>query len=57
MICPLTLFDMGGHEGSPNRSFVVVALMIMKFDTSIKLEAVYTMVTKNFAMSLLLRNI
>ena len=39
-----------------HHNFVVVALMIMKFDTGIKLDAFYTMVTKQFVMALLLRN-
>ena len=63
----LTLFDMGffepsvirggggGHEG-PNHNFVVIAPMIMKFGTGIKLDVFYTMVTKQFVTSLLLRN-
>ena len=36
-------------------SFVVIALIIMKFGTAIKLDVFYTMVTKN-CTSLLLRN-
>ena len=43
----LNLFDMG---------FSVIALMIMKFGTSIKLDVFYTMVTKKFVTSLLLCN-
>ena len=46
---------MGGHKG-PHYNFVVIALMIMKFGTSIKLDAFYTMVTKKFVTSPLLRN-
>ena len=34
-----------GHEG-PNHNFVVIALMIMKFGTGVKLDVFYTMVTK-----------
>ena len=41
----------GGHH-----NFVVIALMIMKFGTGIKLDVFYTMVTKNFLTSLLLHN-
>ena len=60
----LTLFDMGffelsvmgrGHK-APHHNFVVIAPMIMKFGTGIKLDVFYTMVTKNLATSLLLRN-
>ena len=36
----------GGHEG-PHHNFVVVAPMIMKFGTGVKLDVFYTMVTKN----------
>ena len=45
----------GGHEG-PHHNFVVIASMIMKFGTGIKLDVFYTMVTQKFATSLLLRN-
>ena len=45
----------GGHEG-PHHNFVVIAPMIMKFGTGIKLDVFYTMVTQKFATSLLLRN-
>ena len=52
----LTLFDMGffepsvmgrgeGHEAHYN--FVVIAPMIIKFGTDVKLDVFYTMVTKN----------
>ena len=34
-----------GHDG-PHHNFVVVAPMIMKFVTRMKLDAFYTMVTK-----------
>ena len=37
-------------------NFVVVALMIMKFGTGIKIDVFYTMVAKTFVTSLLLRN-
>ena len=54
----LTLFDLGffgtvshgggggGHKG-PHNNFVVIALMIVKFGTVIKLNVFYTTVTKN----------
>ena len=45
----------GGHEG-PHHNFVVIAPMIMKFDTGVKLDVFYTMVTQEFVTSLLLRN-
>ena len=45
----------GGHEG-PHHNFVVIAPMIMKFGTSVKLDAFYTMVTKEVVTSLLLRH-
>ena len=60
----LTLFDMGffepsvmegGHEG-PHHNFVVITLMMMKFGTDVKLDAFYTMVTKQFETSRLLRH-
>ena len=51
----LILFDMGffltvshggrGHEG-PHHNFVIVAPMIIKFGTAIKLDVFYTVVTK-----------
>ena len=48
---------MGGMSPpSPHHNFFVIALMIMKFGTDIKLDVFYTMVTKKFVMSLLLRN-
>ena len=37
----------GGHEGHPHHNFVVIALMIMKFGTDVKLDVFYTMVTKS----------
>ena len=45
----------GGHEG-PHHNFVVIAPMIMKFGTGVKLDVFYTMVTKKFVTSLLLRH-
>ena len=44
-----------GHEG-PHHNFVVVAPMIMKFGTGVKLDVFYTMETKEFVTSLLLRH-
>ena len=51
----LTLFDLGffepsvmgggGHEG-PHHNFVIIAPMVMKFGTGVKLDVFYTMVTK-----------
>ena len=50
----LTLFDMGFFEPSviggmtaPHHNFVVIAPMIMKFSTVIKLDIFYTMVIKS----------
>ena len=40
----------------PHHNFVAIALMVMKFGTVIKLDALYTMVTKKLVTSLLLRN-
>ena len=45
----------GGHEG-PHHNFVVIAPMIMKFGTGVKLDVFYTVVTKIFVTSLLLRH-
>ena len=42
---------MGGHH-----NFVVIAPMIMKFGTGVKLDVFYTMVIKEFVTSLLLRH-
>ena len=42
--------------GVPMRNFVVIAPMIVKFGTGIKLDVFYIMVTKTFVTSLLLRN-
>ena len=64
--CGLILFDMGffltvshggggEHEG-PHHNFVVIARMIMKFGTGVKLDEFYTMVTKEIVTSLLLRH-
>ena len=40
---------------APHHNFVVIAPMIPKFGTSVKLNLIYTMV-KKFMMSLLLRH-
>ena len=40
---------------TPHHNFVVIALMIMKFGTGVKLDVFYTKVTKS-VMSLLLRH-
>ena len=45
----------GGHEG-PHHNFVVIPPMIMKFGTGIKLDVCYTMITKKFVTSVVLRN-
>ena len=52
----LTLFDTAFFEPSVIITFVVIAPMIMKLDTGIKLYVFHTMVTKTFVTSLLLRN-
>ena len=61
----LTLFDIGlsgivtygGHEPPPpNHNFVVIAAMIMKFGTDINFNISYTVATKTFVASPLLRN-
>ena len=41
---------------APHHDCVVIALMIMKFETGVKLDVFYTMVTKEFVTSLLLRH-
>ena len=57
------LFDIGFFEPlrappppPPHHDFVVIAPMIMKFGTSIKLDVFYTIVAKKFVTSVLLRN-
>ena len=45
----------GEHEG-PHHNVVVIAPMIMQFGTGVKLDVFYTMVTKKFVTSLLLRH-
>ena len=44
----------GGHEG-PHHNFAVIAPMIIKFGTGVKLDVFYTTVTKKFVTSLILR--
>ena len=44
-----------GDEG-PHHNFVVIAPIIMKFGTGIKLDVFYTVVTEKLVVSLLLRN-
>ena len=41
---------------APRHNFAVIAPMIMKFGTGIKLDVFYTMVIKKLVTSLLLRN-
>ena len=42
----------GGRNEGPHNNFVVIAPMIMKFGTRIKLDEFYIMVTKKFVASL-----
>ena len=44
------------RRGGLHHNVVVIAPKIMKFGTGIKLDVFYTMVTKHFVTSLLLRN-
>ena len=37
----------GGGMRAPHHNFVVIALMIVKFGTAVKLDVFYTTVTKN----------
>ena len=46
---------MGGGGGG-HHNFVVITPMIMKFSTGIKLDVFYTIITKTFVTSLLLRH-
>ena len=46
----------GGGMRPPYHNFVAIAPMITKLGTDIKLDVFYTMVTKKFVTSLLLRN-
>ena len=47
---------MGGAMRAPHHNFVVIAPMFMKFCTGVELDVFYTMVTKEFVTSLLLRH-
>ena len=47
---------MGFFEPSIMHNFVVITLMTMQFGTGIKLDVLYTTVTKEFVTSLLLPN-
>ena len=42
-----SVIEGGGHEASPHHNFVVIAPMIIKFGTGVKLDVFYTIVTKN----------
>ena len=42
--------------GPLHHNLVVIAPMIRKFGTAVKLDIFYTMITKKFVTSLLLRN-
>ena len=44
-----------GNKG-PHHNFVVIAPIVMKFGTGIKLDVFCTMVTKKFVTSILLHN-
>ena len=44
----LTVSYEGGHDAPPHPNFVIIAPMIMKFGTGIKLDVFYTMVRKTF---------
>ena len=46
----------GGGMRAPRHNFVVIAPMIIKFGTGVKLDVFYTMVTKKFVTSLILRH-
>ena len=46
----------GEHEPSPSPHHNVVVIDPMKFGTGVKLDLFYTIVTKMFVTSLLLRN-
>ena len=52
----LTLFDIAFFLTVSHHNYVVIAPMIMKLGTGIKLDVFYTVVTKTFVTSLLLRN-
>ena len=46
----------GGMSPLPHHNFVVIAPMIMKFGTGVKLDVLFQVVTKKFVTSLLLRH-
>ena len=46
----------GGGMRAPHHNFVVLTPIIMKFRTVVNLDVFYTMVTKKFVTSLLLRH-
>ena len=54
--CTVSLRGEGGEGMRPHHKFVVIAPMIMKFGTGIKFDVFYTVITRKFATSLLLRN-
>ena len=51
---PSVMGGMGAMR-APNHNFVVIASMITKFGTGVKFDVFYTMVSKEFVASLLLR--
>ena len=53
----LTVIGGGGGGGMrpPCHNFVIIALMIIKFGTAVKLDVFYTMVTKKFVTLVYLR--
>ena len=53
---PSVMAGGGGGMRASHHNFVVIASMIMKFGTGVKLDVFYTMVTKKFVTSLLLRH-
>ena len=46
----------GGGMRAPHHNFVVIAPMIMKFGTGVKLDVFYTMVTEKSVTLLLIRH-
>ena len=46
----------GGGMRATHHNFVVIAPMIIKLNTGVKLDVFYTVVTKQFVTSLLLRH-
>ena len=43
----------GGEQDDPHHNFAVIAPIIMKFGTGMKLDVFYTVMTTEFVMSLL----